>query len=58
MPYPFRRSPLQVSILARSVPHRLYMDDVDLQKALARAPYFALNFTLNARNELSRGAVA
>ena len=60
MPYPFRRSPLQVSILARCVPHRLYMDDSDLQKALARAPYFALNFTLHARNDSahSRSVVA
>lgn len=59
-PYPFRRSPLQVSILARSVPKRLYADDLEFQKALARAPYFALNFTLFARatSTHSRTAVA
>jgi hypothetical protein len=59
-PYPFRRSPLKVSVLARSVPRRLYVDDLDFQKALARAPYFALNFTLLARTTSthSRTAVA
>jgi hypothetical protein len=58
-PYPFRRSPLQVSILARSVPKRLYVDDLDFQKTLSRAPYSALNFTLFARTSThSRVAVA
>jgi hypothetical protein len=47
-PYPFRRSPLAVSILARQVPRRLYGDDLDFQKTLARMPYFAMNFTLRA----------
>jgi hypothetical protein len=45
-PYPFRRDPLPMSILARRVPKRLYGDDLDFQKTLARAPYFAINFTL------------
>jgi hypothetical protein len=47
-PYPFRRSPLAVSILTRRVPKRLYGDDLDFQRTLARAPYFAMNFTLRA----------
>jgi hypothetical protein len=59
-PYPFRREPLQVSILTRRVPKRLYTNSLDFQKTLARAPYSALNFTLHAGGALSatRFAVA
>lgn len=59
-PYVFRRSPLAVSILVRRVPKRLYGDDLDFQKALARAPYFAMNFTLRAGStaDRTRSAVA
>jgi hypothetical protein len=59
-PYPFRREPLQISILTRRVPKRLYVDSLDFQKTLARAPYTALNFTLHAGGALSatRFAVA
>jgi uncharacterized protein DUF3891 len=59
-PYPLRRSPLAVSILARQVPKRLYGDDLDFQKTLARTPYFAMNFTLRARgaSNQTRSAVA
>src|SRR5216684_1922868 len=59
-PYPFRREPLQVSILTRKVPKRLYIDSLDFQKTLARAPYTALNFTLHGGGALSavRFAVA
>jgi hypothetical protein len=53
-PYPFRRSPLAVSILARRVPKRLYGDDLDFQKTLARTPYFAMNFTLGAGGVLDQ----
>ena len=52
-PYPFRREPLQLSILARRVPKRLYNDSLDFQKTLGRAPYTALNFTLHAGGALS-----
>jgi Protein of unknown function (DUF3891) len=57
-PYPFRRDPLQFSIMARSIPKRHYADDLDLQKTLARAPYFAKNFTLRpgSARVLSRAA--
>jgi hypothetical protein len=57
-PYPFRRDPLQFGILARTIPKRRYADDLDLQKTLARAPYFARNFTLRAGGArvLSRAA--
>jgi hypothetical protein len=48
-PYPFRRDMLEVSIMARRVPKRMYMDDVDFQKTLAQAPYFGIKFTLRAR---------
>jgi len=47
-PYPFRRDPLEVSILARRVPKRPYADDLDFQKTLAQAPYFAMKFTVKA----------
>jgi uncharacterized protein DUF3891 len=47
-PYPFRRDPLEISILARRIPRRRYADDADFQKALGQAPYFALKFTLRA----------
>jgi len=59
-PFPFRREPLQLSILTRRVPKRLYVDSLDFQKTLARAAYTALNFTLHAGGALSatRFAVA
>jgi uncharacterized protein DUF3891 len=47
-PYPFRRDPLDSSIMARHIPKRFYGDDLDLQKTIARAPYFAMKFTLRA----------
>jgi hypothetical protein len=47
-PYPFRRDPLEISILARRVPKRPYADDLDFQKTLAQAPYFAMKFTVRA----------
>ena len=47
-PYPFRRDPLEISILARRIPKRRYADDADFQKALSQASYFALKFTLRA----------
>jgi Protein of unknown function (DUF3891) len=59
-PYPFRKDPLPVSILARRVPKRLYADKFDFQRTLAGKPYFAMNFTLSAQDEAgrSRSAVA
>jgi hypothetical protein len=53
-PYPFRKDPLPVSILARRVPKRLYGDAVDFQNTLALAPYFAVEFTLHAADEMGR----
>jgi len=47
-PYPFRKDPFAFSVLARRIPKRRYADDADLQKTLAQAKYFALNFTLSA----------
>jgi len=58
MPYPFRKSPLNVSILARRVPKRLYSDDLDFQRTLARAPYFGMNFTLRSGGALAESEVA
>jgi hypothetical protein len=59
-PYPFRRDPLDISILARRIPKRRYSDDEDLQKTLALAPFFATHFTLSAgsTDALSRAARA
>lgn len=57
-PYPFRRDPLQVSILTRRVPKRLYANSLDFQKTLARAPYSAMNFTLHAGGALSAARFA
>ena len=47
-PYPFRRDPLDISILARRIPKRHYSDDFDVQKTLAMAPFYAMHFTLSA----------
>jgi hypothetical protein len=47
-PYPFRRDPLDISILARRVAKRPYADSSDFQKALGQSQYFAMNFTLRA----------
>lgn len=48
-PYPFKRDVLEVSILARRIPKRVYVDDADFQKTLAQAQYFGIKFTLRAR---------
>lgn len=59
-PYPFQKDPLEISILARRVPKRPYVDEHEFQKIVAQAPYFALNFTLSADGARlnSRSAVA
>jgi hypothetical protein len=57
-PYPFRRDALPVSILARRVPKRLYANELDFQRTLALAPYYALNFTLRAGDEVERARTA
>jgi len=53
-PYPFRREPLEFSILARRVPKRRYADDFDFQRTLAAAPYFAIKFILRSRGAVSQ----
>src|SRR5438309_483945 len=45
-PYPFRRDPLEISILARRIPKRRYADNLELQKVLAQSPYFGQKYTL------------
>ena len=57
-PYPFRRDPLEISILARRIPRRRYADDFDLQKVLAQAPYFGQRFTLRAGDTRINARVA
>jgi len=58
-PYPFKREVLEVSILARRIPKRLYVDDMDFRKILAQAQYFGIKFTLRARRTkaISRAAI-
>jgi hypothetical protein len=58
-PYPFKREVLEVSILARRIPKRLYVDDMDFRKTLAQAQYFGIKFTLRARRSkaISRAAI-
>jgi len=48
-PYPFRRDPLEFSILARRVPKRVYVDDLDFRNVLARAPFFAIHYSVHDR---------
>jgi hypothetical protein len=49
-PYPFRRDPLQFSILARRIPKRRYADDLDLQAVMAAAPFYNIRYTLSSRS--------
>lgn len=49
-PYPFRRDPLQFSILARRIPKRRYADDLDLQAVMAAAPFYNIRYTLRSRS--------
>ena len=58
-PHPFKREVLEVSILARRIPKRLYVDDMDFRKTLAQAQYFGIKFTLRARQTkaVSRAAI-
>lgn len=48
-PYPFRRDPLELAILARRIPKRRYVDEAELQSVLAAAPFFNIPFTLRSR---------
>ena len=57
-PYPFRREPLEFALLARRIPRRRYLDDVDLQTVLAAAPFFQLKFTLRSGRGRDRAFVA
>jgi Protein of unknown function (DUF3891) len=49
-PYPFRKDPLEISILGRRIPKRRYTDNADLQRTLSQSPYFAMNFTVREGN--------
>ena len=57
-PYPFKREVLEVSILARRIPKRIYVDETDFLKTLGQAQYFGIKLTLRARktNVFSRAA--
>ena len=57
-PYPFRRDPLSLSIMARRVPKKIYGSDEEFQKALGVATYFPLKFTMRARAENAFSRVA
>ena len=45
-PYPFRRDPLEIAIVARRIPKRRYTDDVDLQRVLTAASFFQMKYTV------------
>ena len=47
-PYPFRREPLEIAIVARRIPKRRYTDDVDLQRVLTAASFFQMKYTVRA----------
>jgi len=50
-PYPFRRDPLESSIMTRRVPKKIYASDLDFQKTLATARYFPMKFAVRARRD-------
>jgi hypothetical protein len=53
-PYPFRRDPLEIAIVARRIPKRRYTDDVELQKVMTAAPFFQMRFSVRAGTERDR----
>lgn len=53
-PYPFRREPLEIAIVARRIPKRRYTDDVDLQKVISAAPFFQLKYAVRAGTQHDR----
>jgi hypothetical protein len=57
-PYPFKREVLEVSILARRIPKRIYVDETDFLKTLSQTQYFGIKLTLRSRktNVFSRVA--
>jgi hypothetical protein len=57
-PYPFRREPLEFSILSRRIPNRRYTDEADLQKVLTSSGFYNTSFTLHAatKHDLGRAA--
>jgi len=57
-PYPFRRDPLQFTILARRIPKARYTEDLELQKVLTAAPFFNMKFTLRSRGAGERSSAA
>lgn len=47
-PYPFRRDPLEIAILARRVPKRRYADDAEFQAEIAAASFFNIRYTIRS----------
>jgi hypothetical protein len=52
-PYPFRRDPLELAILARRIPKRRFADDAELHAVLASASFYNIRFTLRSRSALN-----
>lgn len=52
-PYPFRREVLDLSVMARKIPKRVYSSDEDLRMTLAGANYFAMKLKLRARRKIN-----
>jgi hypothetical protein len=57
-PYPFRREPLEFSIMARRAAKKIYSSDSEFQNALAAAQYFPVKFTVRSRRENTFAQVA
>jgi Protein of unknown function (DUF3891) len=47
-PYPFRRDPLEIAILARRVAKRRYADDIEFQSVLFGSPFFNIRYTIRS----------
>jgi len=57
-PYPFRRDPLEIAILARRVGKRRYADDLEFQAELATAPFFNVRYSIRPHGVASSSFAA
>lgn len=47
-PYPFRRDPLEIAILARRVAKRRYADDIEFQSVLSASPFSNICYSIRS----------
>jgi hypothetical protein len=50
-PYPFRRDPLEFSIMTRRLPKKIYASDENFQRTMATTRYFPMKFAVRARRD-------